>query len=164
MGREIYLRDALVRPRRHITGVDLIVVLGYLKFCELFTPAEMAGFDYSIDLHFWYSSVFSSPFARGLGVGVRGVEHKELRAGRTAPCDPHPTEPRIPHRVPRPLATNAQFQLLSYNSSPDTQILMIVNNGDVPLTGIRGCAESAHGVFPLEIIVAVMRKIFGETD
>ncbi|EIW53780.1 phosphoglycerate mutase-like protein [Trametes versicolor FP-101664 SS1] len=227
---EIYLRDALVRLRAQITGVDLViedaytmqqlcayetVALGYSKFCELFTPAEWEGFDYSVDLHFWYSSAFGSPVARGLGIGyvqelVARLSHTPISAHNSSTNATLADDPRtfplgqslyvdathevvvlnvltalnltsfakdgplpathIPHnRAFRtahlaPFATNVQFQLLSCNSTPDTQIRVIVNDGVVPLTGIRGCAESADGACPLPVFVAAMREIIGETD
>ncbi|KAF9516142.1 hypothetical protein BS47DRAFT_1341238 [Hydnum rufescens UP504] len=80
----IYLNDARERLQKQIVGFDLTiedtyvlqqlcayetVALGYSKFCELFTEEEWEGFEYALDLYFWYTSAFGSPVARILGVG-----------------------------------------------------------------------------------------------
>ncbi|KAJ3514189.1 hypothetical protein NLJ89_g2508 [Agrocybe chaxingu] len=81
---EIYLKDAQKRLQKDLDGLDLsiqdvytmqqlcpyeTVALGYSKFCELFTEEEWDGFDYALDLQFWYGSAFGSPVARTQGVG-----------------------------------------------------------------------------------------------
>ncbi|KAI0349614.1 phytase [Trametes cingulata] len=81
---DIYLQDALARLQPQIHGLHLsiedvytmqqlcayeTIALGYSKFCELFTQEEWEGFDYSVDLNFWYSSAFGSPVARAQGIG-----------------------------------------------------------------------------------------------
>jgi hypothetical protein len=43
--------------------------LGYSSFCSLFTQLEWEGFQYSLDLGFWYSSGFGAPIARAMGAG-----------------------------------------------------------------------------------------------
>ncbi|KAJ6613339.1 histidine phosphatase superfamily [Mycena sp. CBHHK59/15] len=80
----VYLAPALKRLGPQLTGYDLTiedvyvlqqlcayetVALGYSKFCELFTEEEWSGFDYSLDLYFWYNSGFGFPLARSLGIG-----------------------------------------------------------------------------------------------
>ncbi len=54
--------------------------------------------------------------------------------------------------------------MLSCDSTPDPQIRVIVNDGVVPLTGIRGCPESADGACPVSVFIDAMREIIGETD
>ncbi|KAF9002167.1 histidine phosphatase superfamily [Cyathus striatus] len=81
---DIYLKDALKRLRPQFQGYELsaedlyamqqlcayeTVALGYSKFCELFTEKEWEGFDYALDLYFWYGSAFGSPVARVQGIG-----------------------------------------------------------------------------------------------
>ncbi|KAG2001830.1 hypothetical protein CC2G_004959 [Coprinopsis cinerea AmutBmut pab1-1] len=81
---EIYLKDAKERLSAQIKGFDLTtedvyimqqtcayetVALGYSKFCELFTEEEWEGFDYGLDLLFWYGSAFGSPVARVQSIG-----------------------------------------------------------------------------------------------
>ncbi|TDL20712.1 phosphoglycerate mutase-like protein [Rickenella mellea] len=80
----IYLKDALARFQPQIKGRKLdiedvyvfqqmcayeTVALGYSKFCELFTEDEWRGFDYALDLMFWYNSGFGAPVARVQGIG-----------------------------------------------------------------------------------------------
>ncbi|KAF9077271.1 histidine phosphatase superfamily [Rhodocollybia butyracea] len=80
----IYLNDTRARLQSQIDGYDLTiedvftmqqmcayetVAIGYSKFCELFTQTEWEGFDYSLDLSFWYNSAFGSPVGRVQGAG-----------------------------------------------------------------------------------------------
>ncbi|KAG8816240.1 hypothetical protein FRC18_001111 [Serendipita sp. 400] len=80
----VYLQEALQRIQGLLKGYTLTledvytmqmmcayetVALGYSKFCELFTEEEWEGFEYAIDLYFWYDSGFGSPVARALGSG-----------------------------------------------------------------------------------------------
>ncbi|KAJ7130984.1 phosphoglycerate mutase-like protein [Mycena filopes] len=80
----IYLKKALQRLKPQMVGYDLTiedvyvlqqlcpyetVALGYSKFCELFTEDEWDGFDYSLDLFFWYNSGPGYALARTLGIG-----------------------------------------------------------------------------------------------
>ncbi|ESK92182.1 acid phosphatase [Moniliophthora roreri MCA 2997] len=79
-----YLASARKRLQKQITGFELsvqdvftmqqlcayeTVAIGYSKFCELFTEDEWEGFDYALDLAFWYNSAFGSPVARVQGAG-----------------------------------------------------------------------------------------------
>jgi len=81
---DIYLKDAQRRLAEEIPGFDLsiedtyslqqmcayeTVAIGYSKFCELFTEEEWEGFNYALDLFFWYGSAFGSPVARVQGIG-----------------------------------------------------------------------------------------------
>ncbi|TBU40685.1 phytase [Dichomitus squalens] len=81
---KVYLQAARARLNSQIDGIDLTiedvyamqqlcpyetVAIGYSKFCELFTGDEWRGFDYSVDLNFWYNSAFGSPTSRALGIG-----------------------------------------------------------------------------------------------
>jgi len=81
---DIYLADAHARLAPLMQGYDLTiedvytfqqmcayetVAIGYSSFCELFTEEEWKGFDYSLDLYFWYDSAFGSPVARVQGIG-----------------------------------------------------------------------------------------------
>ncbi|KAF7296481.1 AB hydrolase-1 domain-containing protein [Mycena chlorophos] len=80
----IYLKNALQRLQAQMNGYEFsiedvyimqqlcayeTVALGYSKFCELFTEDEWDGFDYSLDLYFWYNSAFGYALGRSLGVG-----------------------------------------------------------------------------------------------
>ncbi|KAF5324577.1 hypothetical protein D9611_004222 [Ephemerocybe angulata] len=79
-----YLKDARERLSAQIPGYELsiediysmqqtcayeTVALGYSKFCELFTQEEWEGFNYALDLAFWYGSAYGSPVARVQGIG-----------------------------------------------------------------------------------------------
>ncbi|KAJ7869626.1 phosphoglycerate mutase-like protein, partial [Mycena leptocephala] len=81
---DVYLQNALKRLAPLIEGYELrvedvyvmqqmcayeTVALGYSKFCELFTEEEWDGFDYSLDLFFWYNSGPGFALARSLGIG-----------------------------------------------------------------------------------------------
>nr|ADW23572.1 acid phosphatase [uncultured organism] len=80
----IYLKDAVKRLQPSIKGLNLTtdilyqmqlmcpyetVALGYSKFCGLFTEEEWKGFEYSIDLEFWYGSGPGQPTASAQGIG-----------------------------------------------------------------------------------------------
>ncbi|KAJ7063679.1 histidine phosphatase superfamily [Mycena amicta] len=80
----IYLDKARQRLQPQLNGFELAiedvyimqqlcayetVALGYSKFCELFTEDEWEGFDYSMDLYFWYTSSFGYALGRSLGIG-----------------------------------------------------------------------------------------------
>ncbi|KAK2460651.1 hypothetical protein APHAL10511_007121 [Amanita phalloides] len=79
-----YLKSARKRLQSELRGVELsiedvftmqlmcayeTVAIGYSKFCEMFTVEEWEGFDYAMDLSFWYNSAFGSPVARVQGIG-----------------------------------------------------------------------------------------------
>ncbi|KAK7037570.1 hypothetical protein VNI00_011062 [Paramarasmius palmivorus] len=87
-----YLATARKRLQKQIKGFELsiedvytmqqmcayeTVAIGYSKFCELFTEEEWEGFDYALDLGFWYNSAFGSPVARVQGAGwVQEMIHR----------------------------------------------------------------------------------------
>ncbi|EIW52767.1 phosphoglycerate mutase-like protein [Trametes versicolor FP-101664 SS1] len=163
------------------------VALGYPKFCDLFTPTDSA-FSSPVARGFAIGAHNSStnatltddprtfPLRQSLYVdampeviALYGTVLTALKLTSSAKDRPL-SATHIPHnRAFRtvdlvPFATNVQFQLLSCNSTPDTQIRVSVNDGVVPLTGFRGCLESADGACPLLVFVAAMREIIGETD
>ncbi|KIK68812.1 hypothetical protein GYMLUDRAFT_36309 [Collybiopsis luxurians FD-317 M1] len=93
-----YLKKARKRLRSQLHGFKLTfedvyamqqmcgyetVAIGYSKFCELFTQEEWEGFDYSVDLSFWYDAAFGSPVARVQGAGwvqelLARLEHRRM--------------------------------------------------------------------------------------
>ncbi|PFH52488.1 hypothetical protein AMATHDRAFT_173590 [Amanita thiersii Skay4041] len=92
-----YLKSAQARLQKRIRGYDLTiedvytmqqlcayetVAIGYSKFCELFTEKEWEGFNYAMDLSFWYNSAFGSPVARVQGIGY--VQELVARLTHTA--------------------------------------------------------------------------------
>ncbi|KAH9483581.1 3-phytase A [Psilocybe cubensis] len=226
----IYLKEAQKRLQKQLHGIDLTieetymmqqlcpyetVALGYSKFCELFTEEEWEGFNYALDLQFWYGSAFGSPVARVQGIGY--VQEMVARLTNTpiqthnsstnatlndnpitfplgqslyvdathevvvlniitalnltsfAGSGPLPYTHMDPNRTFRvselaPFATNVQFQLLECTSTPGQQIRVIINDGVVPLTGIRGCPEQKDGMCPVDTFVAAQKEIIKEVD
>ncbi|KAJ7766187.1 phosphoglycerate mutase-like protein [Mycena metata] len=81
---EIYLADAQKRLSPHLKGLTLntvllfamqqtcayeTVALGYSAFCDLFTEEEWKGYEYSIDLSFWYNNGPGNPAVAAQGIG-----------------------------------------------------------------------------------------------
>ena len=54
--------------------------------------------------------------------------------------------------------------VLECSSIPDTQIRIIINDGVVPLTSIRGCHEQRDGMCPVDRFVAAQREMIAQTD
>ncbi|KAI0928198.1 hypothetical protein AcW2_004285 [Taiwanofungus camphoratus] len=226
----VYLKNTLTRLAPQMSGYNLTtedvytmqqlcayetVAIGYSKFCELFTEEEWEGFDYALDLYFWYDSAFGSPLAKVLGVGyiqemVARLTHTPIAMHNSstnatldddpatfplgqslyvdathevvvlhvitalnlttlASTGPLPADHIPPHRSFKashlaPFATNIQFQLLSCSPNPEPQIRVIINDGVVPLTGIRGCPEQEDGMCPLSTFVEAQKAIIQETD
>jgi hypothetical protein len=60
-----------------------------------------------------------------------------------------------------------QFQVLACGDSADdepTHIRLILNDGVVPLTGLRGCPDDEDGKCPLDVFVAALKDIISEVD
>ncbi|EKM83174.1 hypothetical protein AGABI1DRAFT_33745 [Agaricus bisporus var. burnettii JB137-S8] len=225
-----YLNEAQKRIAKDIKGFDLTiedvytmqqmcayetVALGYSKFCELFTEEEWEGFNYSLDLYFWYDSSFGSPLSRVLGVGwiqelVARLTHSPIAIHNTSTnstLDDNPVtfpldqslyvdathevvvlhvitalnltnfaeQGPLPYtHIPKdlkfhsselaPFATNVQLQLLECASIPGPQIRIIINDGVVPLTSIKGCPEQEDGMCPVDTFVEAMKEIIRDTD
>ena len=104
-----------------------------------------------------------------------------------AASGPLPADHIPPNRTFRvadlaPFATNMQFQCMSFflplisrlhtdfllvlecSSVPGPQIRIIINDGVVPLTGIKGCPEQRDGMCPVDRFVAAQKEIIGKTD
>ncbi|EDR10844.1 phytase, partial [Laccaria bicolor S238N-H82] len=226
----LYLRDARRRLVTQLGGFDLTiedvytmqqmcayetVALGYSKFCELFTEEEWEGFNYGLDLTFWYNSAFGSPTARVQGIGyiqelVSRLTHTPIATHNSstngtlndnpvtfplgqslyvdathevvvmniltalnltslAKTGPLPYTHIPKHRSFRvadiaPFATNVHPSVLACTSIPDPQIRIIVNDGVVPLTGIRGCPDQDDGMCPVDVFVAAQKEIIQKTD
>ncbi|KAF8638870.1 hypothetical protein AX17_001926 [Amanita inopinata Kibby_2008] len=225
-----YLKGARERLQRQLHGIELsiedvytmqqlcayeTVAIGYSKFCELFTVEEWEGFDYALDLSFWYNSAFGSPVARVQGIGyvqelVARLTHTPISVHNsstnatlddnsiTFPLDhslyvdathevvvlniitalnlttfaatgPLP-ETHIPQnrsfRVSElaPFATNVQFQVLECSSMSSPQIRIVINDGVVPLTGVRGCPEQRDGMCSVETFTSAQKETVARTD
>lgn len=77
-----------------------------------------------------------------------------------------------------PFAANIQFQVLSCPSdsyeipadgeedakSSDEYIRVILNDGVVPLTGVRGCPEDQDGKCPMGTFITSIKEIIADTD
>lgn len=89
-----------------------------------------------------------------------------LAANGPLPADHIPPNRSFKVSQLAPFATNVQFQLLSCDSDtlPGDQIRVIVNDGVVPLTGIRGCPEQKDGMCPVSAFVEAQKEIIAETD
>ncbi|KIK52826.1 hypothetical protein GYMLUDRAFT_250818 [Collybiopsis luxurians FD-317 M1] len=79
-GYELEIED--VFAMQHICAYETVAI-GYSKFCGLFTREEWEGFDYALDLSFWYNSGPGSPVARIQGAGwvqelLARLEHKRM--------------------------------------------------------------------------------------
>jgi hypothetical protein len=227
---EQYLQPALERfapliPGYNLTIMDVYVfqqmcayetvAIGSSKFCELFTVEEWEGFDYALDLGFWYNDAFGSPVAKSLGVGyiqelVARLTHTPIASHNSStnstlddnpitfplgqslyvdathevvflniitalnlttfaemgplPGDHIPEKRSFRSSQLAPFATNAQFQLLTCSDKPETQIRVIINDGVVPLTGLRGCPEEKDGMCPLPTFVEAQKETIRNTD
>ncbi|KAK0243834.1 phosphoglycerate mutase-like protein [Armillaria nabsnona] len=226
----IYLKNAQERLQRQLNGYNLTiedtyvlqqmcayetVALGYSQFCTLFTEEEWEGFDYALDLSFWYNSAFGSPVGRVQGTGyvqelvarLTQERIKEHRLSTNATLDDDPTTfpfgnslyvdathevvvlniitalnlttlaatgPLPYDHIPEnrsfkvselaPFATNMQFQLLECTSVPGQQIRIVINDGVVPLTGIKGCPDQKDGMCPVETFVAAQKELIDKVD
>lgn len=227
---DIYLLEAQERLQKQINGFELeimdvfamqqtcayeTVALGYSKFCELFTEDDWEGFDYALDVYYWYDSAFGSPLAHALGIGwiqelVARLTHTPIavhNSSTNSTLDDNPiTFPldqslyvdathdtvllnvittlnltRFSEQGPLPythivkdrkfrsselasFAANIQLQLLECQSLLGSQIRIIINDGVVPLTGIRGCPEHKDGICPLDAFVEAMKEIVKGTN
>ncbi|KAJ7642412.1 acid phosphatase [Mycena polygramma] len=80
----IYLADAQKRLAPHLKGLTLnatwlfamqqtcayeTVALGFSTFCDLFTEEEWEGYEYSVDLSFWYDNGPGNPAVAAQGIG-----------------------------------------------------------------------------------------------
>ncbi|CCM05833.1 uncharacterized protein FIBRA_08069 [Fibroporia radiculosa] len=81
---EVYLKDTVKRLQQYIDGVELdtsnvyimqelcayeTVSIGYSAFCDLFTEEEWEGFEYSLDVQFWYGYGPGNPAGSAQGIG-----------------------------------------------------------------------------------------------
>lgn len=80
----VFLKNAVERLNGDIQGYNITiqdavafmetcayetVAVGYSSFCELFTEEEWKGFEYRMDLMWWYSNSFGSAISRAQGLG-----------------------------------------------------------------------------------------------
>ncbi|KAI0756702.1 phosphoglycerate mutase-like protein [Daedaleopsis nitida] len=81
---QVYLKDTVQRLQKHLKGLELdatsvsamqslcayeTVALGYSAFCDLFTEDDWRGFEYGLDLEYWYSYGPGNPASAAQGIG-----------------------------------------------------------------------------------------------
>ena len=69
----------------------------------------------------------------------------------------------IQYFVIKPFLTSLSL-VLECTSSPGPQIRIIINDGVVPLTGIRGCPKQKDGMCPVETFVGAQKEIIRNTN
>ncbi|KAL1743624.1 histidine phosphatase superfamily [Schizophyllum fasciatum] len=147
----VYLKDAHARLAAQFHGYDLTiedtyvlqqmcayetVALGYSKFCELFTEEEWEGFDYALDLGFWYNSAFGSPVARVQGLGyvqelVARLTHTPIEAHNSstnATLDGNPTT----FPLNNSLYVDATHEVVVLNVLTALNLSALAANGPLP--------------------------------
>ncbi|KAF9009542.1 histidine phosphatase superfamily [Cyathus striatus] len=152
---DIYLKDAWQRLRPQLKGYDLsvedvyvmqqmcayeTVALGYSTFCELFTEEEWEGFNYSLDLFFWYGSAFGSPVARIQGIGY--VQEMVARLTHT-PIETHNSSTNatlndspITFPLNQSLYVDATHEVVVLNIITALNLSNFAANGPLPYTHI----------------------------
>ncbi|EIW65622.1 hypothetical protein TREMEDRAFT_36131 [Tremella mesenterica DSM 1558] len=80
----VFLSDAQTRLSAQLSGYDLTladtaammemcayetVALGFSAFCDLFTQTEWKGYEYRMDIFWWYYGSFGFPLSKAQGVG-----------------------------------------------------------------------------------------------
>lgn len=116
------------------------VAIGYSKFCELFTEEEWEGFNYALDLSFWYDSAFGSPVARVQGVGwvkelVARLTHtriKEHNTSTNATLDDDPTT----FPLGQSLYVDATHEVVVLNIITALNLTNFAKSGPLPYTHI----------------------------
>lgn len=228
---KIYLKDAQKRLQPMIKGFNLTiprlidmqemcayetVALGYSKFCDLFTEEEWEGYEYYVDLNFWYSEGPGNPTAAAQGLGyvqelVSRLTHTPINVWNSstngtldsnnitfplnqpiyvdathdtvissiattlnftslAATGPLPTDHIPPHRSYiasqiAPFSSQLVAQVLSCPASEEpTHIRFLLNDGVVPLTGIRGCKKDSNGLCALPSFISAMHERIGEIN
>ncbi|KAG2120757.1 histidine phosphatase superfamily [Suillus discolor] len=227
----IYLKDAQMRLQPMIQGFNLTisrladmqtlcayetVALGYSKFCNLFTEEEWEGYEYYVDLSFWYGHGPGNPTAAAQGLGyvqelVSRLTHTPINVWNSstnstldssnitfplnqpiyvdashdtvisnivtalnftslAATGPLPTDHIPPRRSYiasqiAPFASQLVAQVLSCPASEEpTHIRFVLNDGVVPLTGIRGCTDDSNGLCALPSFISGMHERIGQID
>ncbi|KAF8061714.1 histidine phosphatase superfamily [Lyophyllum atratum] len=151
----IYLKDAHARLRKQLKGYQLTiedayvmqqmcayetVAIGYSKFCELFTEEEWEGFNYALDLSFWYGSAFGSPMARVQGYGwikelVARLTHtpiKEHNSSTNSTLDDDP----ITFPLGQSLYVDATHEVVVLNIITALNLTNFAKSGPLPYTHI----------------------------
>lgn len=227
----IYLQPALKRIQKNVKGLNFTVAdiyamqnlcayeevaLGYSAFCDVFTEEEWKGFEYALDLGFWYSNSFGSPVSAAMGIGwvselvsrltktpitvhntttngtlnndprtfpldqtiyvdathdtvistiIVALNFTSFAAGGPLPTDHIPRDQTFIVNQISPFSSNLVGQVISCPAGNEpTHIRFILNDGVVPLTGIKGCKADKNGLCELGPFITAMRERIGEID
>ncbi|KAJ3775329.1 phosphoglycerate mutase-like protein [Lentinula raphanica] len=163
---EIYLNATRDRLQSHLKGYDLsiedvytmqqlcayeTVAIGYSVFCPLFTREEWEGFDYSMDLYFWYNSAFGSPVGRVQGAGwvrefIARLESKplwwgdegdwEMSADRWGSINRTLDENQYTFPVDQSLYVDATHEVVVLNVLTALNLSTLAQSGPLPYTHI----------------------------
>jgi len=151
----IYLERAHRRLQNQFIGLNLTiedvytmqqlcpyetVALGYSKFCELFTEEEWEGFNYALDLGFWYGSAFGSPVGRVQGIGyvqelVARLTHTPIaihNSSTNATLDDNP----IAFPLGQSLYVDATHEVVVLNIITALNLTSFAESGPLPYTHI----------------------------
>ncbi|KAF8912976.1 phosphoglycerate mutase-like protein [Gymnopilus junonius] len=228
----IYLKPTLKRLSPLLHGVNLTindlvamqelcayetVSLGFSQFCDVFTEEEWEGFEYFIDLQFWYGNGPGNPTTAAMGIGYVeelvsrltqtrittfdsavnativtnpvlfpvnqsiyvdashdtvlstfyvAMNFSSLAGNGPLPTDHIPKDQTYFVNQLAPFGSNLVGQVLSCpaSSSKPTHIRWILNDGVLPLTGIKGCKSNSNGLCDLDAFIAGMKQRIEEVD
>ncbi|KAF5375037.1 hypothetical protein D9758_000392 [Tetrapyrgos nigripes] len=152
---QLYLAPAQERLSPFIEGFNLTiadiynmqtlcpyetVALGYSVFCDLFTEEEWKGFEYSLDLAFWYSNGPGNPATSALGRGWVEELVSRLTQERITSFGSSVNETIVSNDVTFPLN-----QPIFVDASHDTVITAII-------TAMNFTSIAANGPLPTDHI------------
>jgi len=233
---EVYLKDTVKRLQQYIDGVELdvssveamqelcayeTVSIGYSEFCDLFTEEEWKGFEYQIDLDFWYSDGPGNPTGAAQGIGyvqelvarltqtpltvfdtstngtldgnnvtfplnqpiymdathdtviasiATALNFTTMNANGPLPVDHIPADQTYFTQLIAPFASNLVAQVMSCPATPgssdtDKFIRFLLNDGAVPLTGIKHCeTPNKDGLCLLDNFIKGMQQRIEEVN
>ncbi|KAI0273831.1 phosphoglycerate mutase-like protein [Gloeopeniophorella convolvens] len=147
----VYLRTARARLQEQIPGYTLsiedvytmqqmcayeTVAIGFSKFCSLFTEEEWEGFNYAMDVYFWYNSGFGAPLARVQGIGyiqemIARLTHTPIathNSSTNATLDDNPITFPLDHN----LYVDATHEVVVLNIITALNISSFAENGPLP--------------------------------
>lgn len=225
--REVYLRRVTERLNEQIEGLELtvkdtfqmqelcayeLVALDGSAFCSLFNEEEWLGFEYALDLAFWYGSSYGHPAQAAVGLGwvsewiarvtqtpitvFNSTTNSTWHTPRYFPLDQkiyvdatHDTiisavittlnltqfsssGPLPSTHIPdnrsfdlskiSPFASNLQSQILSCGPRKERKVRWILNDGLVPLDGVRGCEGTT--ACDLDVFVEEVKRMTSKID
>ncbi|KAG9030965.1 hypothetical protein FRB95_003302 [Tulasnella sp. JGI-2019a] len=147
----VYLKEAANRLQTQFKGLDInerdaynfqelcayeTVALGYSKFCELFTEEEWRGFNYALDLYFWYGHAFGSPVSRVQGIGyiqelVARLTHTPIQTHNSSTNSTLDDNP-ITFPLHQPLYVDATHEVVVLNVITALNLTSFAATGPLP--------------------------------